>query len=625
MITNFSINNFRIFKDKTDFEISPITILTGPNNSGKSTFIRALMLLIESAKSSSLLYLLKSSSDTNYLSYNDIFGKSESKDKVEFQFQLPLSISRNYDEYDGSEIDVYSNFKISLEYIKYNQNESPNLILSLLNIDTEDGTSLFKIHLSKKHIHNEGVEGNVEISEYKYQANIDMFFDLFFNKVVEKQGLVFLFKRCFLDADMENNILLKVKDIFKSLVYSPLGEIQHTTANGQYNLINTLIEIQSKLSRNCAPAKSINGVASSLHDDLGRTFINYLHEDIDVDLNDDDKNILSNYLSSICEQLFVEFDEFCKLILSNLNRSLLSFDHYISAFRGKMLREFGRNDSERINKTMFKLLDFNRKICDEKLISYNGRYLELGTGQQLNFVNAMLKTVFKLDFVVNIKYNVTKQKHEVLLDDVSQFIIKQRSIETDENQNLILNTLEIKNDTSNHTNLIDMGSGMYHLILFLIEIELAIIDGGYNIYKVYYNEANVSISGIDYTEDKDGKSKHTIIIEEPELSLHPNYQSLLADVIEYAYSFFGVKFIIETHSEYLIRKLQLLRAKGYLDQNSVLIRNMNKKNITGDGNYIRKIEINKDGSLSQNFGPGFFDESTKIALDLFLLKQEQIN
>ena len=616
MITDFSINNFRIFKDKTDFEISPITILTGPNNSGKSTFIRALRLLIESAKSSSLLYLLKSSSETDYLSYNDIFGKSDSKNKTDFHYQIPLTISKIYDKYDGSEIEAYSNFKISLEYIKFNQNESPNLILSLLNIDTEEGNSLFKIYLSKKKIYSEELDGNFETAEYRYQANIDMFFDLFFNKVVEKQGLVFLLKRFFLDADLENSIVLKIKDIFKSLVYSPLNSIEYTSANSQYDLVNTLIEIQSKLYRNCMPAKSVNGI-SSIQDELSRTFIKYLNQDIDINLIDEDKNILANSLSSVCEKLFVEFDEFCILILSNLKKSMLSFDHYISAFRGKMLREFGRNDSERINKTIFKLLDFNRKICEEKLISYNGRQIELGAGPQLNFVNAMLKVVFKLDLVLQIKYNVTKQKHEVLLDDGSDFLVKKGAGETDENENIVLSKLEIKNDGSNLTNLIDMGSGMYHLILFLIEIELAIIDGGYNFNYLINYEENVSVKVKGSYGNMDGKSKHTIIIEEPELSLHPNYQSLLADVIEYAYSFFGVKFIIETHSEYLIRKLQLLRAKGYFEQNSVLIYNMNRPNSTNPNSLIKKIRINADGSLTQDFGSGFVDEATKTIFELW--------
>lgn len=45
MIKKIGIKNFRVFKDYAEFEIRPITILTGPNNSGKSSFTKLLLLL----------------------------------------------------------------------------------------------------------------------------------------------------------------------------------------------------------------------------------------------------------------------------------------------------------------------------------------------------------------------------------------------------------------------------------------------------------------------------------------------------------------------------------------------------------------------------------------------------
>ena len=47
MINKIGIDNFRVFKGKTDFELTKFTILTGPNNSGKSSFIKLLLLLKE--------------------------------------------------------------------------------------------------------------------------------------------------------------------------------------------------------------------------------------------------------------------------------------------------------------------------------------------------------------------------------------------------------------------------------------------------------------------------------------------------------------------------------------------------------------------------------------------------
>ena len=45
MINKIGIENFRIFKEYTEFELKPITLLIGPNNAGKSSFTKLLLLL----------------------------------------------------------------------------------------------------------------------------------------------------------------------------------------------------------------------------------------------------------------------------------------------------------------------------------------------------------------------------------------------------------------------------------------------------------------------------------------------------------------------------------------------------------------------------------------------------
>ena len=45
LLQGFGLKNFRIFKEYTYFDFAPITILTGPNSSGKSSLIKALRLL----------------------------------------------------------------------------------------------------------------------------------------------------------------------------------------------------------------------------------------------------------------------------------------------------------------------------------------------------------------------------------------------------------------------------------------------------------------------------------------------------------------------------------------------------------------------------------------------------
>ena len=156
--------------------------------------------------------------------------------------------------------------------------------------------------------------------------------------------------------------------------------------------------------------------------------------------------------------------------------------------------------------------------------------------------------------------------------------------------------------------LADLGYGYHQIIPILIQI---IIN--------YRESQKGSMPG----ELKDS----TMIVEEPESNLHPNLQSMLADLFIDAATKFNIQFILESHSEYLIRKLQYLTAKGKIKSGDV---NIHYFNDYRDGKDIRKneiyeITIQKDGSLSREFGPGFLDEADNLALQLLIMRKSQNN
>ncbi len=54
MLTNIRLRNFKAFKDTGNIHIAPLTVLTGPNSSGKSAIIRAMMALRQTVENRDL-------------------------------------------------------------------------------------------------------------------------------------------------------------------------------------------------------------------------------------------------------------------------------------------------------------------------------------------------------------------------------------------------------------------------------------------------------------------------------------------------------------------------------------------------------------------------------------------
>ena len=78
----------------------------------------------------------------------------------------------------------------------------------------------------------------------------------------------------------------------------------------------------------------------------------------------------------------------------------------------------------------------------------------------------------------------------------------------------------------------------------------------------------------------------------------------------------------ETHSEYLIRKLQFWVAKYRINSDDINIYYLNNQNSYSEveDSVLKKIKIRKDGSLSEPFGEGFFDEAINLKFELLKLK-----
>ncbi len=184
-------------------------------------------------------------------------------------------------------------------------------------------------------------------------------------------------------------------------------------------------------------------------------------------------------------------------------------------------------------------------------------------------------------------------------------------------------TIEIKDENDDWVDLCDMGTGSNHLFVLLLYISCII--GKY----------------FRFTH-----TRPIITIEEPEMNLHPKYQSMLTDMIEDANNYtrnlakklfgnrfifseeqintFGFQFAIETHSEYMIRKSQLKVAEKKYPGEEVMLNNNPFKIIY----YPQKgnpydMGWNIYGRFVNFFDEGFFDVASRDAIAISKIERSR--
>lgn len=179
----------------------------------------------------------------------------------------------------------------------------------------------------------------------------------------------------------------------------------------------------------------------------------------------------------------------------------------------------------------------------------------------------------------------------------------------------------------------DSETGNFKAFLRIGSKETQLADFGLGTNQLLPIIFSLSIHSYYFTPIEDLITPRTVVIEEPEANLHPAMQSKLADMFVEATNKFKVQIIAETHSEYLIRKMQYLVAKEYLhiskDEISISNDRVNIYYINAEkdeeGRKAYEINITKNGQLTESFGKGFFDETTNLQFELYKLNNAQSN
>jgi len=554
-ITAFYAENFKAINKGTWFELNDLNILTGANNSGKSTLFKAMKIFTEGFVNGDfpVIDLQKVLPESGYFSDLLNFNSKQKHFKVGFRFFSAHFNSQFEIIYQFVEGEHPSEARFASVQVKNNS----KLLIKLYHCDVILYDEENKIDIEK--ISFKSVLENSNPGQIIFSINLQMLRLLLpTEKYAEHEGVFEILERQFgeewvgellIEEKFSDNNLVPYSRISEELFFDLFTDYYCNLYNydNKYPIFNDSDgeEVECEYRKKCSEI---------VYQDFIKDYFNQLFNEIS-------SQIRFFYIKRLYH---IELkDTFYSRIIpiSNLNFKVLvsGYDEYkekqvlniYSKYNIKPLLPDNEinNPSDKVSLGMLVLRDYY-------------------------YVNFWLR-VFGFEGYI-ITEELDNQAYKVFYYDAR---------------------------SNRKINIADLGKGHAQLIQFLLALA----------YKILIQRDN------DPKKSKYEQRQTIIHLEEPEAFMHPAWQSKLADLMVLLSNHHGVQFLIETHSVYLIQKLQLLVAQGKIepDKISLLYFENVKKGIE-----FRRINIRKDGMLREGFGPGFYDESAMLAIDLLNAQHE---
>ena len=602
-IRKLFIENFKGFSKRNDILFSPsINLFYGKNSAGKSSIIQSLRLLkqsllIQGPPIPLLLVLPSYTRVTGSLTFQEgITGIINSKDKNK---ELLLGLS-SYGTYS-----------------KENKKRISRYLIHKFNLKKADEQCLKEVNFGRGHVNNE--------SYFEYKNFSD--FNFKFNKKIFKKGkLVDLLNEAFLSPryDFDYNIKERLED--KNI---PKEEILYEELD-------------------------INKSNFSLMS------LDRLHENILKNLQKN-KEKIKNIINTALKPIYgIEFENLKKLkVAKKGKKKSLSLKMATTGMRlleeGKYsiikkadliaLRNFinskALNDKKKFKEFFIK--DFEKKI---NIIRYKDKFFDINVfkanieGQKLADSRNILPAREYDIYLANILFDAMDEPtfdfcyaHQACLKQVRNTIDKvvvvpglralpQRYLRRGLQENLIGENAENLGDMIANPETKKSLNYWFNKFGIPYNIDAELVGNYYEIvmkpigkkYKLSYRDVGLGYSLslpllVTCLTNKDS----IILIEEPELHLHPKMQASLMDLFLHSSIKNKNQFIIETHSENLLLRAQKCLRKGYefegkkinIDKDCVSVNNVYEDN--GSSN-VQRILLNSKGEFKTHWKDGFFAE-----------------
>jgi len=576
-LTGFGVENFRVFRDETWFDFAPLTILVGPNNSGKSSLAKALMLFSNGDEG---LIKGRIGQKLNNLDLQKIKSNKTNSETITFRFQIE---GGNWDWFPSEWFNAF-----------FLREEKINITLSY-----ENSKLIFlSVYSDKKQLFVIGIIDDV----IHYYINLKEIFT----------NIKFIKENYHLKGKKWDNLIYISQNLYAIL--------------NKYS-INTISESFTKVITPSESKIIEELIINYLSHPFGAYYSKQIFDSMYNDPNFDFSEVDFSEFFKTCFISAVEPD------INKINRFLYNYNEEIKKYVPRKLEEIF--DLADMNKSGVFSKSFKKKIDAAFKLKFKDYFLKDIISPE--FFDTFENLVGKGFMSIFDKMRFWEFEHIPIVRGVNNVQINKES--------LIIKYRNCFRKVTPDIADISTRSDFVHKWLRKFGIEkLEITDYKEEVYEcaVTIDSQNYSLSelGFGYSQLLPLLLSSSILgikgtgvielvptilnIEEPESNLHPKYQSLLADYFIDLIQSFKTQLIIETHSEYIIRKLQYLTAKkGISPKDTVIYYFHNPDQVPEGEKQVKKINILEDGSLSDNFGPGFFDEALNLKLDLLRLKNQQ--
>lgn len=720
MKTTLGLKNFRIFDDKgVDVHINPLTVLTGCNSSGKSSIVKALILLnefLQGVRNSASDVEPRLQFDRKPLSLLGDFESIVNKDAQDKCITLSYTVDSLY---------LGSGTIVELTFGLQDNDIRKDGFLKEVAIKDADGNLLY-CGSGYKGIKRFFPDSNKPkpISDFgetpqPAKASINKVQYFTFHLVCQALDG---FNRAYADHEVTGNTTAaEVEDVHKNVI-DFLGELKKYTSK---DMILLAIDFYSKKHGSSDFRELFKTDGDYLQRGLQAGIITYLPildlldsfskeefkdkfgsmcivdglkpdgkaylyrkglvDSIIHDFIEGDFPVFSDYYRSIEDAFLNEGGSLVQSCGTNAQLAIPDLEAYFQCERVEGDVIFEETEGNFISKPLSpnkkedELFDFrgnvaldqvfylltsikDRPMDDDYIVCFNDDFTGVESRDHrilrdyLSFRRSALRDVFTIDICDSLRYvgsnrieikrlytlenqdnfgrtvseyfeaqrlkkrNAAHKPGDFINKWIQSFGIGQRfSIESlPGGIGLVLKIYQSEEDTEGRI-LADYGYGISQLVSILLEIETAVLKAEtvYDVNVVDYEKQSANLFKI-FSAWEERHVPICIAIEEPEIHLHPRYQSLLADMFVDAYLNYDIHFIVETHSEYLIRKLQNHIGKGTIKPDALSFLYVEDGN--GSERKVRDIGIAQDGRLTDKFGSGFFDEADSLAMNLLKIK-----